>query len=139
MKAHYFSPALLYYRAIKVLTETGAVRLTDTWKFKHHTIKVPTVTTADRIVQATRQLTAAIQGTNNPPPDELEAIEQLRALLTSDSATPPQPQQSVPSTIEESTEQPTVASAAMPAPAFTSELVGSLPAAPRLERCNSRR
>ena len=60
MKAHYFSSSLLYYRVIKALTETGAVRLTDTWKFKHHAIKVPTVTTADRIVQAMRQLTAVI-------------------------------------------------------------------------------
>ena len=89
MKAHYFSPSLSHYRVIKALTGTGAVRLTDTWKFKHHAIKVPVVTAADRIVQATRQLTAAIQGSSNPPPDELEAIDQLRALLTADTSTPP--------------------------------------------------
>ena len=85
MKTHYFSPSLLHYRVIKALTETGAVYLTDRGKFKHHTIKVLTVTTADRIVQATCQLTAAIQGNINPPLDELEAIEHVRALLASDS------------------------------------------------------
>ena len=95
MKAHYFAPSLSHYRVIKALTETGSVRLTDTWKFKHHSIKVPTITSTDRIVQATRQLTAAIQGTNNPPPDELEAIEHLRALIMATSSSQPLPAKSV--------------------------------------------
>jgi hypothetical protein len=89
MKVHYFSPLLLHYRVTKALTETVVVRHTDAWKFKYHTIKMLPVTTADRIVQATRQLTAAIRFTNNPPSDHLEEIEHLRALLTSNNTTQP--------------------------------------------------
>ena len=66
------------------------MRLTDTWKFKHHSLTVPTITTTDRIVKATQDLTAAIGGQNKPPPDDLEAIEDLRALIYgSIAATPP--------------------------------------------------
>ena len=68
MKTHYLSLYPFYYRVIKALTKTGTVRLTNTWKFKHHAIKVPTATPPYRIFQATRQLTAAIQGASNPPP-----------------------------------------------------------------------
>ena len=69
MKAHYFSSSVWHYRVVKALIEMGAVRLKDTWKFKHHAIKVPTVTTVDRIVQAMCQIIVAVKGTNNPLPD----------------------------------------------------------------------
>ena len=85
MKLYYFSPSLLHYIVIKMLMEKGAVHLTNTWKFKHHAIKMPTVTPTDRIVQATRQLTAAIQDASDPLLDELEAIDHLRALRATGS------------------------------------------------------
>ena len=78
MIAYYFTPSLSHYRVIKALAETRAVRLTNTWKFKNHAIKIPTVTPTDRIFQATYQLTATIQGAIDPPSDELEAINHLR-------------------------------------------------------------
>ena len=43
MKAWYFAPALKHYCCIKVVTDAGAVRITDTFKFLHHTLPVPTV------------------------------------------------------------------------------------------------
>ena len=75
---------------LKGVTDSGAVRLTDMWKFKHHSLTVPTITATDRIVKATQDLTTAIDGQNKAPPDELEAIENLRALIYGSSAeTPP--------------------------------------------------
>ncbi|KAL7529464.1 hypothetical protein ACHAXR_002975, partial [Thalassiosira sp. AJA248-18] len=41
IKAWYFVPALKHYRAVKRLLESGATRLTDTWKFKHHALPIP--------------------------------------------------------------------------------------------------
>ena len=112
-KAHYFSPSLPHYRVIKALTETGSVHLIDTWKFKHQVIKVPTVTPTDRIVQATRQLTAAIQGTNDTPPNELEAIEHLRALIMAGNSSQPLSTPSVPTPAKVSTEALSVAPTVM--------------------------
>ena len=74
---------------MKGVLESGATRLTDTWKFKHHALNIPEVSTTDRIVKATQHLATAIQGANTAQPDELEAIEQLRALLSNNST--PQP------------------------------------------------
>jgi hypothetical protein len=89
VKAWYFAPALKHYRVVKGVLESGAVRLTDTWKFKHHALTIPTVSAADRIAKATQHLASTIQGANNAPPDELAAIEQLRALITGNSTPAP--------------------------------------------------
>ena len=89
IKAWYFAPALKHYRVIKGVLESGAVRITGTWKFKHHALNIPAVSATDRIVKATRNLATAIQGANNSPPDELDAIEQLRALISNNSTPPP--------------------------------------------------
>ena len=85
MKAWYFAPALKHYRVIKATLPSGAVRLTDTWKLKHHSLPIPTVTATDRIIKATQHLASTIQGVNDAPPDELAAIEQLRALISNNS------------------------------------------------------
>ena len=71
LKAYYIGPARKHYRVLKGVTDLGAVRLTDTWKFKHHSLTVPTINATDRIVKATQDLTSAIGGQNKPPPDEL--------------------------------------------------------------------
>ena len=80
-----------HYRVIQSVTESGAFRLTDTWKFKHHALKTPTVTSADRIVQATKNLTSAIQGGNKTGTDKLAAIANLRLLITGSSNPAPIP------------------------------------------------
>ncbi|KAL7479621.1 hypothetical protein ACHAW6_005346, partial [Cyclotella cf. meneghiniana] len=49
MKAWYFAPALKHYCCIKVVTDTGAVRITDMFKFLHHTLPIPTVSSTNRI------------------------------------------------------------------------------------------
>ena len=89
IKAWYFAPALKHYRVVKGVLESGATRLTDTWKFKHHSLPIPSVSATDRIVKATQHLAKAIQGSNASPPDEMEAIEHLRALLSNNSTPPP--------------------------------------------------
>jgi hypothetical protein len=81
MKAWYFAPALKHYRCIRVVTDAGAVRITDTFKFLHHTLPVPKVSSTDRIVKATKHLRQAINDHTTTAPDELQAIEHLRALL----------------------------------------------------------
>ena len=44
LKAWYNGPSLKHYRIIKSVAEFGALRLSDTFKFKHHAITTPTVT-----------------------------------------------------------------------------------------------
>ena len=74
IRAWYFAPALSHYQCIKAVTEAGAVQVTDTFQFLHHNLPEPTISNTDRIVKATQQLMHAINGQNNPPPDELQAI-----------------------------------------------------------------
>ena len=67
------------------------MRLSDTFKFKHHALTTPTVTPLDRVIKATRDLATAIQVRCDEPPDELQAIKHLRALINGNSiATPEQ-------------------------------------------------
>jgi hypothetical protein len=89
MKAWYYAPALQHYRCIKAVTDTGAVRLTDTFKFLHHTIPTPKILDTDRIIKATQHLQLAIEGKRDAPPDELDAIRHLHALITGAANTPP--------------------------------------------------
>ncbi|EED89749.1 predicted protein [Thalassiosira pseudonana CCMP1335] len=92
MKAWYFAPALKHYRCIKVVTDAGAVRTTDTFKFLHHTLPVPKVSSTNRIVKATKHLRQAIDDSTTTAPDELQAIENLRALLLGSPQPPPLPE-----------------------------------------------
>jgi hypothetical protein len=62
-KGWYIGPSLKHYRCIRALMEdTGSEGLTDTFRFKHHAMPVPQITATDRIIAATRALTAAIAG-----------------------------------------------------------------------------
>ena len=90
IRAWYFAPALKHYRVVKGVLESGAVRLTDTWKLKHHSLQIPSVSPADRIVKATQTLATAIDGANPTSPDELSAIEHLRALIAGNFTLPAQ-------------------------------------------------
>ena len=77
MKAWYFAPALRHYCCIKVVTDTGAVRITDTFKFLHHTFPVPSVTSTNHIVKAAKHLHDTINGTTSTVPDKLQAINKM--------------------------------------------------------------
>ena len=58
------------------MTSTGAERILDTVRFKHHAIAIPQLTPADRILEAARQLDSAIkQQPKKAPMDELVAID----------------------------------------------------------------
>ncbi|KAL7534864.1 hypothetical protein ACHAXR_006130 [Thalassiosira sp. AJA248-18] len=89
IKAWYFAPALKHYRVVKGVLESGATRLTDTWKFKHHALPTPAISSTDRIVKATQNLAATIQVANPSQQDELSAIEHLRALISNSSVPAP--------------------------------------------------
>ena len=80
----------MHYRTFKgILPTTGKERMADTVKMKHHAIAIPTLTPADRILEAARQLDKAIkQLPKEGPMDELEAIELLREVLLGERKTP---------------------------------------------------
>jgi hypothetical protein len=81
-KAWYLSHSPNHYRCIRVLmADTGGKRITDTFRYNHHAIPVPKITATDRILEATTRLTAAIEGVQESPLDELAAIQALRTLL----------------------------------------------------------
>jgi hypothetical protein len=74
----YIEPSLKHYRCIRAIMEgTGGKRLTDTFHFKHHAMPIPTITPTNRIIAATRDLTAAILGIQEAPPNKLQAIATL--------------------------------------------------------------
>eukprot|EP00957_Ditylum_brightwellii_P203155 15333453-Ditylum_brightwellii.AAC.1 len=81
--AWYVGPALNQYRCYTVVTkERVAQRITNTFKFKHHGIKVPNVTPAEQIAKAVKDLTAAVR--NDPtkgPLVYIKAVQRLRAVL----------------------------------------------------------
>jgi hypothetical protein len=63
------------------MESTRGEHLTDTFRFKHHAIPVPSITPTNRIIAAMRALTAAITGVQELPPNKLQAIKKLRRLL----------------------------------------------------------
>ena len=63
------------------MADTGGERITDTFRYNHHALPVPKITATDRILEATSRLTAAIEGVQESPSDELAAILALRTLL----------------------------------------------------------
>ncbi|KAL7479901.1 hypothetical protein ACHAW6_005619, partial [Cyclotella cf. meneghiniana] len=89
--AWYFALALTCYQCIKALTESGATRVTDTFKFLHHCLPESTVSKTDHIVEATQHLLHTIQGQPNALLDELQTIQQLRDLITGATKCKPTP------------------------------------------------
>jgi hypothetical protein len=68
-KAWYLSHSPNHYRCIRVLmADTGGERITDTFRFNHHSIPVPKITATNRILDATARLTVAIEGVQEAPP-----------------------------------------------------------------------
>ena len=53
-KAWYIAPCLCHHRTFKgIMSSTGAERMSDNVKFKHHAIAIPQLTPSDRIIEAT--------------------------------------------------------------------------------------
>ena len=81
--AWYRGPSLRHYMCYTVvMKEKAAQRITDAVKFKHHGAKVPTVSPTERGAKAVKELKSAVR--NEPtdgPPDYIEAVQQLRAVL----------------------------------------------------------
>ena len=69
VKAWYFAPSLEHYRFINTTNEAGTVRTTDTCKYNHRSMKIPTVTPVNKIIKATKHLETAIQCHNDDPQD----------------------------------------------------------------------
>ena len=89
-KAWYLGPCFNHYRSFRgILPSTGAERVSDTVKFKHHAVAVPDLTPADRIVDAARQLETAIkQQPTKAPLDEVTAVALLRNVLLGEQTEP---------------------------------------------------
>ena len=89
-KAWYLGPCFKHYRAVRgLLPSTGGERISDTYRFKHHAIAIPQLTAADRILEAAKQLDAAItQQPTKAPMDEIVAIQLLREILLGESSAP---------------------------------------------------
>jgi hypothetical protein len=61
-KAWYIGQYLNHYQTFKaILPSTGADKMSDTVKMKHPAIPISTLTPADKILEATRQLDSAIK------------------------------------------------------------------------------
>jgi hypothetical protein len=89
----YIGPALSHYRCYTLLKrDTRAVVVSDTVRFRHPTMAVPTVTPEDRLFHCLHALTNAVRHSSNKgADDQLKAIEDLRAIcrqLAPPSATP---------------------------------------------------
>ena len=70
------------------MASTGAERMSNAVKFKHHAIAIHQLTPADRILEVTRQLDDAIQQqSKRAPMDKLTAIELLRIVLLGEKTT----------------------------------------------------
>ena len=82
-KAWYIFPCFKHYQTFKgILQSTGAERMSDTVRFKHHAIAIPQLTSAYRILEAARQLDDAIkQQPKKSPMENLTAIEVLREVI----------------------------------------------------------
>jgi hypothetical protein len=65
------------------MRNTGGKRITDMFRYKHHAIPIPVITATDCILEATHQLTAAIEGVQEAAPDKLQAIKSLCHILLS--------------------------------------------------------
>jgi len=76
------------------MANTGGELITDTFRFCHHAIPVPSIMATDRILDAMAHLTTAIEGVQEAPPNKLAAIQALQMLLLGKvppiSPTPPQ-------------------------------------------------
>jgi len=90
-KAWYLSHSPNHYRCIQVLmANSSGKRITHTFRFNYHSIPVPKITATDRILDTTTRRTAAIEGVQEAPPNELATIQALRTLLLGE-VPPPEP------------------------------------------------
>jgi hypothetical protein len=90
----YVGPALQHYRCYTILKkESHAVVISDTVRFRHHTLTVPNLTAEDKIIHALRALTTAIA--HNAPSEtgaQLQAIAALRDIFRNYANTSPAPE-----------------------------------------------
>ena len=64
------------------MKKTGFVCISDTVRFRHHINPKPTITTTDRVVEATNNLVDILnQDADDIPQTQLEAIEMLWQVL----------------------------------------------------------
>jgi hypothetical protein len=96
---HYLATSLHHYRYyFGWFSDTNAKRGSESVVFKHKYITSPTVTPADAIVQAAKNLANALKG-KIPPPLAKSGIDQLRALTGIFNATNEQNPESPPDSV----------------------------------------
>eukprot|EP00957_Ditylum_brightwellii_P106090 8092153-Ditylum_brightwellii.AAC.1 len=71
------------------MKQSTAQRITDTSRFKHNNVQLPTVTPAECIEKAVRELTNAVNA--NPtegPANYIEVVQHLRAVVLGEKQQP---------------------------------------------------
>ncbi len=102
LNAWYISPSLQHYWCIKfIMHDTSGKRITDTFRYKHYAIPVPVITATDCILEATHQLTPAVEGVQEAALDKLQAIKSLRHILLGERI-PQQPSPPLPTPLNDS-------------------------------------
>ena len=84
-KGHYIGTSMEHYRYYMVdITETRQIQGSETVFFKHKYITMPTVTPADAIIQAAKQLADSLQGKSPSflTPSATDQIKQLSDIFT---------------------------------------------------------
>ena len=91
-KGYYIGTSTEHYRYYKAYyTNSRAVQGSETMYFKHKYITSPTVTPADAIVQAAKQLTDSLNDVVPPPISKsgIEQIKRLTSIFTNDDDVAP--------------------------------------------------
>ena len=88
-KACYMGPCFNHFRSFwGMLPLTKGERISDTVKFQNYAIAMPELTPVDRTLEATRQLSDAInQQPKRAPMDKITAIDMLRKVMLGERRT----------------------------------------------------
>eukprot|EP00957_Ditylum_brightwellii_P183385 13969059-Ditylum_brightwellii.AAC.1 len=75
------------------MKQSTAQCISDTVRFEHHSVHIPSITPVQRLEKATKELTNAVRNApTDAPPDYLTAVQRLRAVLLKEK----QPKREIP-------------------------------------------
>eukprot|EP00957_Ditylum_brightwellii_P132800 10126056-Ditylum_brightwellii.AAC.1 len=88
--AWYVGPALNHYRCCMVVMKQSTVQqMTNTIKFRHHNVQLPTITPVEQIEKAIKELTNAINANSTEgPANYIEAVQRLRVVVLGEKQQP---------------------------------------------------
>ncbi len=78
---YYVGPALQHYRCYQVISKhSGAIRISDAIKFRHHYLPEPTIALEDKLLFAVQAIHHTLTQAA-PTTDQLSALQTLRSIL----------------------------------------------------------